>query len=109
MLLNVWMPHSSYEQTQVALVHKATGDLVCRWKASNCNVLAAGDWNAAVQADQRSSSSVRTEHTDKVFRDMLAQTSLSEHMHCIEASWESTTGLSYARIDHVLLTNTSLV
>jgi hypothetical protein len=65
--------------------------------------------NAAVQADQRSSSSVLTGHTDKVFRDMLAQTSLSEHTHCIEASWESTTGLSYARIDHVLLTNTSLV
>ncbi len=108
MLLNVWMPHSGYEQAQVAAAHTAIGDLVCKWKASNYNVLAAGDWDAAVQADQRSSSSARTEHTDKVFRDMLVLTSLSEHTHCIEASWESTTGLSYARIDHVLLKDTSL-
>ena len=103
-LANIWMPHSGYSAEAVQRAHTAFGDLMNTWKSSGHEVLAAGDWNATVTDDQRSVVPCNPV-PDQAFRQMLVKTGLKPMTVSTEPTWTSSSGRTFATLDHILFTN----
>ena len=112
LLANVWMPHSGYEAATMRQAHALVADLVLHWKGKGYVVLAAGYWNTTLTDSQRWGPPPLSEQprvTDSAFQSMLASTGMQIPVLCLGPTWESNTNACQATLDHVLLTDCSLV
>jgi hypothetical protein len=123
------MPHSGYRVHELKAAHKAFGDMVLIWTQQKYTVLAVGDWNAAICTEHRPApasvpdlqpipgvkrfavpaETQGTRAADKAFQDMLSCTALKQITDDITPTWESSTGMVQARIDHALCTDSSII
>lgn len=112
LLTNVWMPHSGYPADIIRRAHLSVTEWVLSWKAKGYTVMAAGDWNATLTDSQRwgpSAAASQPKVTDVAFRTMLTTTGMLAPAECSSPTWESSTGTCQATLDHVVLTDCSLV